>query len=393
MGIPLHAPLSHDRVRKEPRFQCVVCDRKFRTRPWVARHYVIHRIIPFEVDGRNRARYLPAFTHPSCWPAEENSWQRIRELTRRKEEIVWPGTDAPTADHVAYNRALHDLPLAALTDEEREAKQERKYLSMWWWLIQGQGEHNDLKDLLENGNVMPFNMVEDAGNLDLQHHGYAVPNMAPPSSDLEGSSASTPSQNSDLDALSSIGSTDYSMDRGWAPMPTAGDYDLLGSVENGRVVSEAVLHFISDTNIRFVGDQGEDFDSGLSISIAAKNLIEMLSEDEAIMRACEARMNGRQRSELDPDDPAGDREEAMNFREDRAFFYGLIQRACQSWFSDPQNNNNDNILLQHLNQYARDLGSEEGKAETMALMTKNRGQLQRLKAKKEQWRKRHIQIL
>ena len=127
-GVALHAGLSNNRVQKEAKYQCVVCDRKFRTRSWVSRHYRIHRIIPFHVDGRNRAWYLPAYTHPSCWPAEDNSWGRINELTRRKEENVWPGTNAPTADRIAYNNAFNNIPLAALTQEEQEAKQEKKYL-------------------------------------------------------------------------------------------------------------------------------------------------------------------------------------------------------------------------------------------------------------------------
>lgn len=108
---------------------------------------------------------------------------------------------------------------------------------------------------------------------------------------LLGSNTTIPSQNSGIEALSSFGSTsEHSTGRDWAPFPTAGDYDLLGSVENGRLVDEAVLHFVSDTNIRFVRDEGEDFDSGLKIATAAKNLIEMMSEDEAIVRACQARM-------------------------------------------------------------------------------------------------------
>lgn len=73
--------------------------------------------------------YMPAHTHPSCWTAEDNSIDRIRELTALKIDAhrVLRGS-AGTAEQDANHAALAMEQVGALNEEELLIKQENRRL-------------------------------------------------------------------------------------------------------------------------------------------------------------------------------------------------------------------------------------------------------------------------
>lgn len=126
-GITLHGGIL---FKSQKQHQCVLCDKTYKTRAWVKRHFATHEALPFiEWNGDNGEdagrQFLPAYTHPSCWPAEENSWARVVEVTARKEGRGRPASDAPTAEYNAYR---DQIDLAALTTKELAVKRDTRAL-------------------------------------------------------------------------------------------------------------------------------------------------------------------------------------------------------------------------------------------------------------------------
>lgn len=70
---------------------------------------------------------MPAFTHPSCWAAEENSIDRLRKLTAKKEAgLDSPSSNASSAEWNDYLDAMDSEELGALNVEELAEKKERR---------------------------------------------------------------------------------------------------------------------------------------------------------------------------------------------------------------------------------------------------------------------------
>ena len=137
-GTQLSGPL----VIHKKTFNCIICMRGFHSKAWVRRHYRSHDNIPYRVNHEGEKEPLPAFTHPSCWPADETmTWDRLNALTEFKEAAKSiDSADATPSELSGWNINDHMEEIGALTPREYKAKKELQKLRRWhWWWEAQQG--------------------------------------------------------------------------------------------------------------------------------------------------------------------------------------------------------------------------------------------------------------
>ena len=131
-----------NKVQKTPsplKYECVICQRKFRSRGWVKTHFRTHRTIPYNAG---QSQYLHPYTHPSCWPAtEEFSWERQGELLANKKHRIQVNASQEEEEDVM-------VEYGALDRKELAVKKVLKTVVMWWWWWNAQGR--DITDALES---------------------------------------------------------------------------------------------------------------------------------------------------------------------------------------------------------------------------------------------------
>ena len=134
-------------VQKE--FKCIICTKSFGSKAWVKRHFATHKTIPYSARG-HRQGFLPAYTHPSCWPAADGfSWRRQNAVLANKLRLE--------AENAAYETIEdHMVYVAALTKKEYEVKEEIKRLADWWWWWDTQGD--DIKQAIKHAPPGPLNI-------------------------------------------------------------------------------------------------------------------------------------------------------------------------------------------------------------------------------------------
>ena len=72
---------------------------------------------------------MPAYTHPSCWTAEDSSLNRVNENTAMKRTAhARVGDNAGLAEIVDHNVANAMEQVGAVNEDELEAKMEDKKL-------------------------------------------------------------------------------------------------------------------------------------------------------------------------------------------------------------------------------------------------------------------------
>ena len=129
---------------------------RFPLKGLVRRHYRSHDNIPYRVDDEGEREFLPAFTHPSCWPAAEKmTWDRVNALTDFKEAAVSiDSADATPSELSAWKNKDHMEEIGALTPREYRAKKELQILRRWhWWWEAQQGA---VVDHVEHGTPGGF---------------------------------------------------------------------------------------------------------------------------------------------------------------------------------------------------------------------------------------------
>lgn len=158
-GIPLAFPdgiKKKQKAWKEKTFTCIICFQKFRSKTWVSRHFKTHKTIPYyrgttHEGGPVVTDSLPAYTHPSCWPAEVMTWERIEAEKWLAEDAAmgWdPGADSPEAV-AAYNVQKKKITALAGGPDREARKSETKRLMRWyiWW----RHAENDIANRINNG--------------------------------------------------------------------------------------------------------------------------------------------------------------------------------------------------------------------------------------------------
>ncbi|KAL8828406.1 MAG: hypothetical protein Q9191_002604 [Dirinaria sp. TL-2023a] len=141
-------PYKIEKAPKAPKYECVLCERRFRSRGWAKTHFRSHATIPYNLS---RAEEIPVYTHPSCWPATE--------------AFTWEGQNALLGAKRAEGPDQHDVEdymqqVEVLTSTENAAKQEVKKLGMWWWWWTAQGD--DIKEVLRRSAPGRLNITDPA---------------------------------------------------------------------------------------------------------------------------------------------------------------------------------------------------------------------------------------
>ena len=117
--------LDTSRVRKPKPYHCIICDKQYASLRWLLKHHQKHNL-PF-IDRERYREYMPSLTHPSCWPAEENSIDRLRKLTAKKEAgFDCPSSNAATSKFKDFLDAVDSVELGALNLEELAEMKDRK---------------------------------------------------------------------------------------------------------------------------------------------------------------------------------------------------------------------------------------------------------------------------
>ena len=145
-GQPLQPPLQPVRRAQQPAgiqrpqrpkpYHCLICDKTFGSKNWVARHFYRSHNVPY-IDraenpdtGRPAYReYMPAYTHPSCWTAENTTIDRIREITQLKQNAhMTLRSSASTTEQIEHDVAYAMQQVGALNEEELVIKKKNKKL-------------------------------------------------------------------------------------------------------------------------------------------------------------------------------------------------------------------------------------------------------------------------
>ena len=156
-----------EKVLEDKTFTCIVCSQKFRSKAWVSRHFKTHETIPYYRGTTNEGGpvitdFLPAFTHPSCWPAEVMTWERIKaeKWLAEDAEMGWePGADSPSAV-AAYNAQKKIITAMAGGPQRRVRDGETKRLIKWyiWWM------HSEI-DIINRIDSGPIGVFQVNGTL------------------------------------------------------------------------------------------------------------------------------------------------------------------------------------------------------------------------------------
>lgn len=72
---------------------------------------------------------MPAYTHPSCWTAENTTIDRIREITQLKQNAhMTLRSSASTTEQIEHDVAYAMQQVGALNEEELVIKKKNKKL-------------------------------------------------------------------------------------------------------------------------------------------------------------------------------------------------------------------------------------------------------------------------
>jgi len=136
------------------RARCIVCRKSFMTKAVLKFHFEqAHQVLPQTQGESFTNQLLPAFTHPSCWPAPVKlDKKEIRILAARKQRLEDTEPPNPKYDRKSVIQDYRDqcrfADVGARNEKEyKDIKDVQEYRIWNWWVEQ---KEVDMDAALEN---------------------------------------------------------------------------------------------------------------------------------------------------------------------------------------------------------------------------------------------------